>query len=97
MIRLDFVAEPGLLGLIAELEKHVRRQEESLSPRRTSVLDIAQFFQPMEACTPCGEPVTTLSTCTRIDTKTNPTVGPEKIDSLIIDDIQALWSDIKAL
>jgi hypothetical protein len=88
-----------LRDFLINLSVTVEESEKAVPPRVAEPQDIALFFAPAQAaCSPCGEPVTTLSTCTRIDTKTNPTFDSEKkLDAAIDQDLQGLEFDMRFL
>lgn len=85
----------NLKTFLRAVEEGIAAEELSRSPRDTSQADLGVFFsdESLTRCSPCGEKNTTFSTCTKIDTQTNPSISLDMVSRFITADIEALKGD----
>lgn len=79
--------------------REIFAESERKYPRRRETVDnLALWFSaPLASCDPCGEKSTALSTCTNIDTQTNPTNVTEPSKEAINFDILSMREELVQL
>ena len=69
----------SLSAKLVDLHETVAKFDLAVPRRKSSVEDIANWFATTQgSCDPCGDTTTVMSTCTNIDTDTNPTQDKTK-------------------
>jgi hypothetical protein len=86
----------NLDNFLARIAEEINLEEAARPPRETAQAVLDRFFssEVQARCRPCGEPASNLSTCTKIDTSTNPTIAVHMVSRFIADDIEALSREI---
>ncbi|MTH80132.1 hypothetical protein [Paracoccus aestuariivivens] len=82
----------SLDAFLSRVSSKISLEESERSPRETAQAVLDRFFssETTAKCSPCGEAATNLSTCTKIDTKTNPSISIDMVSQFITEDIEAL-------
>ncbi|MBU7440917.1 hypothetical protein [Paraburkholderia fungorum] len=83
---------------LEHLRERIATSEKAYPRRASSVDELSLWFAtPEAACSPCGEKVTSMSTCTKIDTQTNPTVVGEPKEEEIREDLAMISQELATL